>query len=183
MAATVRRDPVGLQLDVVARVGHCDGETALAHHRQVDDVVADIGDFVEADLLLLHHFAHGFHLVRLAHVDVLEAQIAGPERDGFGDALGDDGALQSGELGQRDPCAIVRVEPLGLDHTLRGDAVTALAIHLRGVVGGRCAGRRSREDPDAAVGQHAIHVKNDQLDASRPFLSAERRRHRHIPAL
>ena len=62
-----------LGLDLVARIGHRHGETALAHHGEIDHVVADVGDLVQGHAFLLHDFAHGLHLERLALVDEFEA--------------------------------------------------------------------------------------------------------------
>ncbi len=47
VAAFVRRDVVSGSFDLFAGVGDGDGESADAHDGQVDDVVADVGDFVE----------------------------------------------------------------------------------------------------------------------------------------
>ena len=48
-----RRNVVRLGLHLLARVGHGDRESALAHHGKIDDVVADVGDLVERHAFLL----------------------------------------------------------------------------------------------------------------------------------
>jgi len=52
-AAGIRGDVMGGGFDLFAGVGGGDGETALTHNREVDDVVADVSELVLARMSLM----------------------------------------------------------------------------------------------------------------------------------
>jgi hypothetical protein len=73
LATGIRGDVVGRCLDLVARVGHRNGQSANPHDGQVDHVVAHVGNLVEGKGSTLHDLAHGLNLVVLPHIDVFHA--------------------------------------------------------------------------------------------------------------
>ena len=119
LAAAVIGDDVGFVFDVLAGVGHGEGEAAGAHDGQVDDVVADEGGFFGLEIFTGEDFAEGGEFVGGSLVDVLDFEVAGAEADGFGDALGDDSGADSAEAGEREAGAVVGVEAFDLDAGIR----------------------------------------------------------------
>jgi hypothetical protein len=99
-------------------------------------------------------------------IDVLDFQVARPQRHGFGNAFGDDACLQATQAGQRKSCAIVRIESLGLNHLPAGESEATLVGHLFAMVMGllTCSCARRWEQKNRAVGHHAIHVEQHHLD-------------------
>ena len=83
-AARIRRNVVGDGFNLFSGVGGGDGKAALAHDRQVDDVVADIGELVDGVAGFAEDFFDGVHLVRLALIDELELEIVGANSHGLG---------------------------------------------------------------------------------------------------
>lgn len=99
-AAAMVGDDVGFILDVLAGVGDGEGEAAVAHDGEVDNVIADECGFFGLEIFFLQNFAEGGEFVGRSLVDVLDLQVTGAEADGFRDALGDDSGLDAGEAGQ-----------------------------------------------------------------------------------
>jgi hypothetical protein len=121
-------DDVGLVLDVLAGVGHGEGEAAGAHDGQVDDVVADEGGFFGLEFFAGEDFAEGGEFVGRSLVDVLDFEVAGAEADGLGDALGDDSGLHAAEAGEREAGAVVGVEALTSTADRRREGRIELAV-------------------------------------------------------
>ena len=118
-----------------------------AHHAEVDDVVADVGDLIEGDAGLGHDVVDGGHLVVLALVDELEAEVVGADGDGAGLALGDDADAQATEAGEGDAEAVVGAEALELE---------------AGGVGGGGFGH----EVELAVGEDAVDVEDEDFDVA-----------------
>ena len=170
VAAGVGSDVVGFLLHFGAGVFHGDGQACGAHGGEVDYVVADEGGFFRLETFLPHDFFEASTLVLDALMNVLEFQVAGAERDGFGDALGDESGLDAGEAGKGDRGAVVGVEAFGFDQGLAVEAESALAA----VLGGprlrlgvedalSCAGWGG-EDEEFAVGEDAVDVEEQEFD-------------------
>src|SRR5579871_1170228 len=142
LSAGVWGDVVGGVLDLLAGVGGGDGETALAHDGEVDDVVAYVGELVDGVAGFREDVADGVHLVGLALVDELELEVAGTDGYGLRVALGDDADSQASEATERDAEAVVGSEALGLD---------SLPVW-------------AGDDEDLAVGEDAIYVEDEDFD-------------------
>jgi len=109
-------------------------------------------------------------LVLNALVNVLEFQIASSQGDGLRDALGNQAGLYSRQPRQRDCCAVMGVEAFGLDSGLTVNAKAAFAVVLLGLAAcGKLRSGGSREEPNGAVGEHAIHVKHQQFNLACPL--------------
>ncbi len=81
-------DVVRLRLHFGARVRHRDGQPAAAHHRQVNDVVADVGDLAGRALRGGEEFVERGGLVHDALAYEVNAQVARAQRHRLGDAFG-----------------------------------------------------------------------------------------------
>ena len=62
---------------------------------------------------------------------MVHLQIARPQGDGFGDALGDDPSLDSRQVGERNGGAVVGVEALSLDQAGAVESEASLTARLR----------------------------------------------------
>ena len=144
LSAGKRRDVVCRALYLRARVGGRDGEADFAHDGKVDDVVAYVGEFVEGAAFGGENLVDGFHLVRLALVDVFDAEVMRADGDGLRLALGDEAELEAGEAGERYAETIVRVEAFDFDTFAVG----------------------SGHDGDVAVGEDAVDVEEEDFDAA-----------------
>ena len=144
-------DVMGRRLNLVAGVGDCDGQSARAHDRQVDHVVAHVGDLVKGKGSTLHDLAYGTDLEVLAHVDVFHAQCTGALGHCFRCALGDDASMDATEAGKRDANPVVGMESLGLKRlvTLAGD------------------GRGER--PYLAISEDSVYIEEYEADAAGAF--------------
>ena len=140
-AAGVGGHVVGGGFDLFAGVGGGDGETALTHDGEIDDVVADITELVDGVAGFGEDLVDGVHLVSLALVNELELKVVGADGYGLGVALGDDADAETAETAEGDAEAVVGGEALGLD------AVTL------------CVG----DDEDLAVGEDAVHVEDEDF--------------------
>ena len=162
-AAGIGRDVMRLGLHALARIGHGDGETDFAHGRQIDDVVADVANFVERDAFFRNDFADGLHLEGAALIDKFELEVAGARGHSFADALGDDAAFHAAEASQRDGCAVVRAVAFGLDHggRVHAEADRFLAAKL---LQKAAACGSAGDKPDGAVGPYAIDVEENDFD-------------------
>lgn len=129
----MQRDVVSFLPDFLAGVFHRDGQSRRAHGGQVDDVVADEGAFFRLEIFLSDDLLEAGALVVDTLVYVFEFQVAGAQRDGFGNALGNEPSLDAGEAGERDRGAIVRVEAFGFDQRLAVQAESALAAVFGGL--------------------------------------------------
>ena len=142
VAAGVGGDVVGGGFDLGAGVGGGDGEAALTHDGEVDDVVADVAELGDADVGLGEDFVDGVHLVGLALIDELELEVVGADGYGLGLALGDDADAESAEATERDAEAVVGGEAFGLD---------AVAVG-------------AGDDEDLAVGEDAVDVEDEDFN-------------------
>ncbi len=96
---------MGSRLGLRAGIGGGDGEAYFAHDREVDDVVADVGDLVESAAFSGDDLVESVDLVRLALVDVVDLEVAGADGDNLRISLGDKANLEAGEAGDGDgPC-------------------------------------------------------------------------------
>ena len=148
VAAGVGSDVVGGGFGLRAGVGDGDRETDLAHDGQVDDVVADVGDFFEGAVFGGHDLRDGVHFIGLALVDVVDLEVAGADGYDRRLALGDEADLEAGEAGDADAHAVVRGETLDLGCVAVGAAV------------------ERRDDGDVAVGEDAVDVVEEDFDAA-----------------
>jgi hypothetical protein len=151
LAAGEWRDVVGDGFDLGAGVGGGDGKADDAEDREVDDVVADVGDLVEGAAFIRDDLVKGVALVVLALVDVVDLEIAGADGDDARVALGDEADLETSEAGHGDAHAIVGVE--GFDFSA-GEVVR--------IGGGDGVG----DDDDIAVGEDAVDVVEEDFDAA-----------------
>lgn len=101
-------------------------------------------------------------------VHELQLQIAGAQGHGFRNALGDEATFDARQARKGDGGAVVSVEALGLHHVLADDAEAAFAAMLLSVLlGGKLGSCGRGKEPDSTVGEHSIHVKQQQLDLAR----------------
>ena len=139
--------PVPLEHAVDARphlgdgVGRREGEAAAGEHRQVEEVVADVGDPLGLDAVLGEELGEGGALVGAVEDDGVERQLAGARRERRGAAPGEDADLEPGALRQLERQAVADVEDLEL---LAPGAVD-----------------------QAAVGEHAVDVEEQPLQGPR----------------
>jgi len=152
VASGVRGDVVGCGFGLDARVGGGDGQAARAHYRQIDDVVADVGEFVDGDIGTGEDVVYGGHFVGLALVDELEFEVLGADGDGGGLALGDEADAQAAETGESDSEAVVGGEALEFEA-----GVFAVGTRLAVVF---------REEEELAVGEDSIDVEDEDFDAA-----------------
>ena len=116
-------------------------------------IVADISELVQRNAGAGEDVVDGDHLVRLALVDELEAEILGADSDGSGFALGDEADAQAAEpLREGDPQAVVGSK------TLHFQPVPLSVGAGQAVIFG--------DEEELAVGQDAIDVKDENLDAA-----------------
>jgi hypothetical protein len=165
VATRVGRDVVSFFLHLGAGVFHGDGQSGSAHGWEVNDVVADETALFRPETFLLEDFFEARSFVAYALMYVLKFEIASAERDGFGNALGDESGSYSGEAGERDGGAVVSVETFGFDQGFTAKAEPAL-IFLWGRVAARSgldAGGRG-EDEQLAVGEDSIDVEEKEFD-------------------
>ena len=93
-------DDVRFFLYFLARVRHGDGEAAIAHDREIDDVVADERRLGRLQVRFFQDSLEAGELVLNSLMDMFDFQVAGPQGDSFGDALGDQPGLDSAEARQ-----------------------------------------------------------------------------------
>jgi hypothetical protein len=87
----------------------------VAHYRQVDNVIADVGGLFRLKIFLRQDFSEGSKFVAYTLVDVLDLEIAGTEAHSFRDALGNDAGFDASEAGERKCSAVMGVETFGFD--------------------------------------------------------------------
>jgi len=64
----------------------------------------------------------------------------------------------------------VGVEAFSLHHALADETKTSLATVLAGrLLSGKLNSRGRRKEPDSAIGEHAIHIEQQQLDLAGTF--------------
>ena len=95
----MRGHVVGFLLNLVAGVGHGDGESAVPHHRQVDHIVSHKPSFARRQALLAQDFFKNRQPVLNALVHMLELQIVGAQRDRFRNSLGNEASLDATKSG------------------------------------------------------------------------------------
>jgi len=91
----VGSDPVRFGLYLRARVLHGDCQAALAHHRQVNDIVTDKGNFGGGDSLFLEELPEHARLILNALVNVVDFQVPGAKGNGLRESLRDDPSFQA----------------------------------------------------------------------------------------
>lgn len=139
-----RRDVVRHALHLLAGVRRGNRQAHLPHDRQIDDVVADIGEFFQGAALRGKNLLYRFHLVRLALVDVLDPQVMRAHGNRLRHTFGDETELQPRKPSKRHAESIVRVEAFDLD---------TFAVGLR-------------NDRNVAVGKDAVDVEKKDLDVT-----------------
>ena len=118
---------------------HRDRQTDPGHDRQIDHVVADVGDLPVAQAGRLLEFFVGREFVAFSLEHVLDAQAGHADPYDLGRASGDDGDLHPGLLQHDHAVPVLGVKRLVL-----------LAVVT---------------DEQTAVGEYAVDVENDQADA------------------
>jgi hypothetical protein len=122
-----------------------DGEADALHDHQVREIIAEEGDFG----LLRAGFAEdvfvGSDFVTLLFVDEFDVQLFAAAAKGGAAASGDDAGAQAGGHGQREALTVVSVKRFALE--------------------GRAVGLGQKRD--AAVGQRAVHVHQQDHDLFR----------------
>jgi hypothetical protein len=109
LAASSVGHRVGAFLDDGAGIGRRDGEAALAHGAQVDQVVAHEGQFGPVQAELFEQSGGHRMLVADALVNVGDAEVGRPAGDDAGIAAGDDRHLDADALQQHDAEAVLDV--------------------------------------------------------------------------
>src|SRR2546426_4708278 len=123
-------------------VGDGDGKADERHRRQVADVVTHVARVRRADAVPRQDPLHDGALVRRVLVDLDDAQLARAALDDLRVAACDHGRDHAGLAEQHEALAVADVEALEL--------LAAVGV------------------PDAAVGEHAIHVHRDQAHGGQP---------------
>lgn len=144
-ASGVGCNVVGHRFDFLACVGSGDGESALPHDWQVNNIVADITELVERRPGFGKDVIDRVHLVGLSLIDELKLKVVGANSNGARVPLGDDTDPQSTQTSKRDAEAIVGGETLGLDPIAFG-------------VG---------NDENLAVGENAIYIEDKDFNVFR----------------
>ena len=119
-------------------VGHGHAQPDLANHRQIGQVVADVADLLGREMQVAQDIQGRGQLVLESLADDIDAQLQARSLTMCDVRAVSRPNLNPGSLPELDPQAIANVKALQLD---------ALVVV-----------------PDAAVGQHAVHVGQDQLD-------------------
>ncbi len=159
LSATVVGDDVGFVFDIFAGVGDGEGESAVAHDGEIDDVVSDEGGLLGLEVFLGEDFTEGGELVGCALGDVLDFEVAGAETDGLRDALGDEPGLDASEAGEGEAGAVMSVEALGFDGSGTGECDSGgVGFDLSGSEG---AGNGDEEK--LAIGHDAIDIQQQEL--------------------
>lgn len=121
------------------RVGNRHREFHSQHHRNVRQIIANVGALIYRNSSLGHDLIQRFDLIRRLLSDISHAEIAGPALNSARCAPRDDSGLQSCPVKQRDSLTIVGVKCLLL--------VTVL------------------EQLKPAIGEYTVAVHQQQLDA------------------
>src|ERR1035437_1644260 len=169
VSPSVGRNQVGFGFDLGPRVFHGDRQPALAHGRQIDHIVAHESGFGGGDPIFFQNLRQHRRLVLDALIHVVHLQIARPQGNGFGDALGDNPGLDSRQPSQRNGGAVVGVEALGFDQTGTVESEAPLTARLRGLfentlLSSRWLASGRGENPDFAVGKNAVDVEENELN-------------------
>lgn len=167
VASGMRCDPVGFNFDFRARVLHRDREAAIAHHGQVDNVVAHKGCLGGGDSLLLDDLPEDGQFVLFSLVHVVDLQVARAQGHGFRNAFRDEPDFDAGQPRQRNSGAVVGMKALGLDESRAVKAESTLSALPGRLLEHALLGARGRgKDPNFAVGENAVNVEEDELDCA-----------------
>jgi len=179
LASGVRGRVVGLLLHFGASVLDRNGETAGAHGREIDHIIAYEGSFLGPDTFFSSDLFEGSALVLNTLADVFELQIAGAKRNRFRDPLGDETGLDSSQPCQRNGGPVVGVKAFGLDQRLAVKAESSFATVVCGLLEhALLSSCRSREDEELAVGEDTVDVEEKEFDFAGSGLSGQFLRHR-----
>jgi len=129
-------------------IGDADGEAGALGERDVGEIVTEVGDFVGGDSGFGEAFIVGLHLAGLAEVDEGDFEFFGALGDGGGTAAGDESGLNAHGVGEGEALAVLGVEDF---HFSDRDGRVALSA------GGA-------DEADAAVGEGAVYVHEEELD-------------------
>ena len=157
LASGVGCDVVRGGLGLLAGVCGGDGEAYFAHHGEVDDVIADVGDLVEGAAFFRDDLVERVDFVGLTLIDVVDLEVAGADGDYLRVALGDPADLEAGEAGDADAHAVMGGEGFDLGGMAFGVAV------------------EGRDDGDVAVGEDAVYVVEEDFDAAGTVFGGENR--------
>jgi hypothetical protein len=124
---------------------------------QIHDVVTDEAHFLVAQARRAQNLLIGRQLRQRPLLKEMDSQFLSPMLHHGRAAPGDDAGLEAGRVRQAEAQAVARVKRLGLRQP------TLWARHI----------------VDAAVGQDAVHVHQQELDSSRPRPELSRRK-RHV---
>lgn len=108
MAAGAGRNPVGFGFDLLAGVPGGNGEADLAHGREIDNIVAGVGDLVERDAFGGGDGSKRFRFEVRSLKDMIDLEVAHTYGHGVGFSLGNDAEAQSGGTADADTEPIVR---------------------------------------------------------------------------
>jgi hypothetical protein len=137
---------------VRARVTDCDAYPDLPYRRHVNEIVADVDYCRELNTVPFGDLAHHVEFLLLTLIDLTDAQHLGTALDDLGHARRQEDDPDTCELRNHDPYAVPNRELL--------DLLTRRAQH------------------EMRVGQHTVHVKDQELNAGRNALVE--RQHRTI---
>ena len=132
---------MGVLFDKRIGVAHGDGQTHPGHHRQINQFIANISDLVGGQPQADQQTIERRQLVLDAQIGVVDAQIGHAPFDRGGLATGNDGDFHPGFEQHLDAVAIADVEGL---------VFVAIVAQIQ-----------------AAIGQYAVHIEDDQLNLGR----------------
>jgi len=140
MAAVAAQYPVRLTTDCVAGISRREQQADLASDRQVIEIVTDEAGALGGDAQVVLQLRQCFRFVFDAHQTVLDAQLLCPDLGGTTLAATEKGECETRLLQESDSQSVAHIE-----------ALLELAL---------------RTEPEAAVGEHAVHVEHQEFEGS-----------------
>jgi hypothetical protein len=163
-AARMLRNEMGFCFDLIARILDCDSESARAHRRQIDYIVAHESGFFRLQSCLLDDLIEaGAFIVNTLRYEI-KLQVARAQGDRLRTALRNETSLEAADPRQGYRDAVVRVKAFELDLVLRSLCCVSLAFARLKVF---------RQEEQFAVGENAVYVEQKEFDFSGAGLCAE----------